>query len=401
MLVVACSVWGEPGRLERWRATLNGLEGVALAHNDNLLCLDELRELDPREAGGVAYMLANGAGKRRGQPYGGVRPRLTWRLLFLSSGEMSLEHHMADIGKRTYAGQDVRLADVPADAGQGMGLFEELHGMARPQQCADTLRRAVHEHYGHAGRAFLTALVGDLAGNLATLTTVRTAFVETQVPAGASGQVSRVAARFALIGAAGELATAAGITGWATGDATVAAARCFKDWLSARGTSGSADEDRALRQVRLFFERYGEARFTPWTLGKGDICARCSGRGTVEYTYRQGECFDCHGKGTIGEEPIRPVYERAGFRRATDDGRTEFYVFPEVFRTDIAAGFDSTMVARLLGTHGFLRPDPAGRWQRSESLPRMGQKRVYVVTAAILSEGPASETAPHKHPESC
>jgi putative DNA primase/helicase len=42
-LLVAASVWGEPGRLEHWRATANGLEGVASYHNDNLLLLDELK----------------------------------------------------------------------------------------------------------------------------------------------------------------------------------------------------------------------------------------------------------------------------------------------------------------------------------------------------------------------
>jgi uncharacterized protein (DUF927 family) len=127
-LLVAVTVWGEPGRLERWRSTANALEGVALAHNHNLLCLDELKEVDPRDAGGVAYMLANGTGERRGQAHGGTRPRLTWRLLFLSTGEMSLEQHMAETGQRIYAGQEVRLVDVPADAGAGYGLFEDLHG---------------------------------------------------------------------------------------------------------------------------------------------------------------------------------------------------------------------------------------------------------------------------------
>ena len=52
--LVGASVWGEPGRMERWRATANGLEGVAAAHNDNLLLLDELKEMDPKEAGAVA-----------------------------------------------------------------------------------------------------------------------------------------------------------------------------------------------------------------------------------------------------------------------------------------------------------------------------------------------------------
>jgi putative DNA primase/helicase len=63
-LIVAGSVWGggEPGGYVRsWRATANGLEGVALAHCDALLCLDELSQVPAREAGEVAYMLGNGS----------------------------------------------------------------------------------------------------------------------------------------------------------------------------------------------------------------------------------------------------------------------------------------------------------------------------------------------------
>ncbi|MEO5347130.1 MAG: DUF927 domain-containing protein, partial [Magnetococcus sp. YQC-9] len=33
-LAAAVSVWGGPGRLQRWRATSNGLEGLAALHND-------------------------------------------------------------------------------------------------------------------------------------------------------------------------------------------------------------------------------------------------------------------------------------------------------------------------------------------------------------------------------
>ena len=39
------------------------------------------------------------------------------------------------------------------------------------------------------------------------------------VPEGASGQVERVAARFALVAVAGELATSASLTGWPEGEA--------------------------------------------------------------------------------------------------------------------------------------------------------------------------------------
>ena len=56
---------GGLGYCRTWRSTANGLEAVAELHNDSLLVVDELSELDPREAGDTAYMLSNGAGKAR------------------------------------------------------------------------------------------------------------------------------------------------------------------------------------------------------------------------------------------------------------------------------------------------------------------------------------------------
>ena len=51
-LNVAASVWGNPKRYPRlWRATANGLEGLAALHNDGLLILDELSQADPSAAG--------------------------------------------------------------------------------------------------------------------------------------------------------------------------------------------------------------------------------------------------------------------------------------------------------------------------------------------------------------
>ncbi len=45
VLRVASSVWGGFDYLQSWRATSNGLEGIAAAHNDSLLCLDEIGEI--------------------------------------------------------------------------------------------------------------------------------------------------------------------------------------------------------------------------------------------------------------------------------------------------------------------------------------------------------------------
>ena len=63
-LRVAASVYGGPDYITTWRATDNGLEGTAAAHNDTLLIMDEMGQVSPNIVGDVVYMLANGEGKR-------------------------------------------------------------------------------------------------------------------------------------------------------------------------------------------------------------------------------------------------------------------------------------------------------------------------------------------------
>jgi len=382
-LQVGASVWGEPTRIESWRATCNALEGVAALHNDNVLLLDELKEIDPREAGGAAYLLANGSGKRRGRPQGGTRPRLTWRTLFLSTGEISLAQHVEAAGLRVHAGQEVRLIDLPADAGGKHGLFEDLHGYASGQVFADEMRGRVQQAYGTAGRAFLEKMVEDRPRAIDEVRVILDAFLA-HVPLTATGQVRRVASKFGLIGAAGELATAWGITGWDEGVALAAAVRCFNDWLRQRGVLTNADEDRALRQVRLFFEKYGEARFHPWDTPEVQVCKRCHGSGT----YATGTCYECDGtgNGTANGTDARPIHDRAGFRKATKEDQTEFFTMPEVFEKEIAKGYDPAWLAKLLVQRGWVKPDAQGKSTRVERLPGIGNKRCFRFLPSILAD---------------
>ena len=146
---MAGSAWGggeSGGYVRSWRATANGLEGVALGHCDALLCLDELAQIAAREAGEVAYMLANGSGKSRSARDGSARRAARWRLLFLSSGEIGLCDKVAEDGrgKRLSAGQQVRVVDIPADPGAGLGLFEELHSFSSAEVLATHLRTVNH-----------------------------------------------------------------------------------------------------------------------------------------------------------------------------------------------------------------------------------------------------------------
>ena len=94
--LLAASVWGKgtekdpDSYMQKWRATSNGLEYQGEQHNDSTLILDELGQVDAGDAGNAAYMLADGMGKTRGKGAGGLRPKSTWRLLFLSSRELTL-----------------------------------------------------------------------------------------------------------------------------------------------------------------------------------------------------------------------------------------------------------------------------------------------------------------------
>jgi putative DNA primase/helicase len=169
--LVAGSVWGgSDGPLgfgHSWRTTSNRLESTAEMHSDALLVLDELSQVDGREAGQVVYMLFNGVGKGRSARDGSAQRTRQWRVLLLSSGEISLADKMAEVGRRSQTGQEVRLVDISADAGKGLGAFEELHGAESPGAFVEQLQKAARQFYGTPAREFLEMLTQQHAASLA------------------------------------------------------------------------------------------------------------------------------------------------------------------------------------------------------------------------------------------
>ena len=119
------------------------------------------------------------------------------------------------------------MADIPADAGAGMGAFENLHDHAGGAAFAKHITHQAQAVYGAAGRAWLQWLCANADTLKATIRNASAALAAQLIPEAASGQVERVGARFALVGAAGELATAAGLTGWPVGESDRAARACF------------------------------------------------------------------------------------------------------------------------------------------------------------------------------
>ncbi|MDO9633139.1 MAG: DUF927 domain-containing protein, partial [Humidesulfovibrio sp.] len=263
-LLVAGSVCGggPGGFIKQWRATDNGLESIAAAHCDALLCLDEMGQAGAKVVSEVAYMLANGQGKGRASRDGQARKVQTWRLLFLSTGEMTLAEKVTEDGKgRTRAGQAVRVVDIPSDAGAGLGLFETLHGRASADLFARQLKEASTNSYGTPLRAFLKDLVANRDMLTRQAQEIMRSFESANCPEGADGQVQRVCGRFALVAAAGELGATLGVLPWPAGEASKAVATCFRAWIEQRGGTGPAEMTAGLEQVRRFFQAHGAARF--------------------------------------------------------------------------------------------------------------------------------------------
>ena len=365
-LRVAASVLGGAEYLQRWRATDNGLEALAAQHSDCLLVLDELSQVDPKAAGEVAYMLANGAGKARANRTGTLRDIASWRLLFLSSGEAGLAEHMAIANRKPKAGMEVRLLDIPADAGQGLGLFDTLHDHASGAAFSKAITEAAFKYYGTAALVFIAKTVEHLDKLPGMVKKAQRSFIDKHLADDAGGQAHRAALRFALIGAAGEIATAWKITGWQLGEAMAAAETCFAAWLAQRGGAGNQEAAAMLAQVRQFFELHGDARFTDWERAGDDHAPKTVNRAGFR-KYREAT-----------DESGQPIYADGDSAK-----EAEFYCLPEVFRQEVCKGHDYKAVARLLADQGYLMKDGANL-TRKERLPVMGLTRCYRITPKLL-----------------
>ena len=271
------------------------------------------------------------------------------------------------------------MADVPADAGQGLGLFNVLHELASGAALSMHLGKACEAHHGTAGRAWLQWLVEHVD----TLRDACRAGIEQHaqdwIPEAASGQVQRVGRRFALLAVAGELATEAGITGWPQGEAARGVRACFNAWLASRGGIGDAEVSNMLTQVQRLLEERGASCFA-WMNRVGDDRAP---NPTERWGFRR--LVDKKGK------PINRVDDGDAYGRAVDflddDGtEVEYFVLVEAFRNKLCEGFDPVTVARLLVKRGHLVPESERRLDRKEYIKGQGYARVYRIKASILAD---------------
>jgi len=337
----AASVWGHGARFPlKWNATANGLEGISALRNDCLLALDELGQADPSYVGDVVYSVADGIGKQRAGRSSAARRVRRWRVMLLSSGEVTLETKMAEAGKRIRAGQEVRLVTI--SAGRAFGAWDNLHDYASGAALSDALKKASGTHYGHAGPEFVRTLIesGDAERLPAMLDAIRAHFPAT------AGQAARVAERFAIVALALELAVDMGLLPMATGEGTASMAELYEDWQAGR-SEGPSEDQQILRAIVDFIDRHGGSRFQSV---KADA---------AETRDRAGYWDEL----PSGERLF--LFTRGGLEEATN-------------------GFDLSRVVRALDSVGAIAKKEPGKQQHRKRLPDGRNLRLYWINPARL-----------------
>ncbi|MEI7245141.1 DUF927 domain-containing protein [Pectobacterium carotovorum] len=334
---VSASLYGNPDLLRlTWYGTALGLANEAAAHNDGLMPLDEVGQgADPVSVAQAAYALFNGVGKLQGAKEGGNRDLKRWRTVAISTGEMDLETFIASVGRKTKAGQLVRLLNIPLS--KAMRFHEHNNG----KQHADALKDAYQQHYGAAGREWIKYLADHPQQ---AIEAVRAAEMRWRglIPSDYGEQVHRVAARFAVMEAALSLGKV--ITGWDEQTSRDAIQHSFNAWVREFGT-GNKEHQQIIEQCEAFLNACGLSRFAPLPYDRTSL----------------------------------PIRDLAGYRERGkhDDSQMVFYTFPAAFEGEIAKGFNAKQFAEILRGAGMLTPPTSGRGYQRKS-PRIDGRQINV-----------------------
>jgi putative DNA primase/helicase len=328
-----------------WRSTSNALEGKAAEFNHMLLPLDELNQADPQTVGASAYMLGNGQGKNRmSKTLSTVKPK-TWELLFLSTGEVSMTDYLRQAKTPAKGGMEARMPSIPADAGKGYGVFENLQGYQSSDEFVAALETAIRQHQGTAQDAYLTKLVE--ARKVEGFD--RELRARVQAIAGKLSQqfqdtaISRVAIRFALVQVGLELAHSFNLLPLAIEQCGWAVKQMFAAWVDIRGGAGSIEIKEACNRIEHLFVSNQH----------GDRVA------------------DTH-------NPVN-VRNLLAYRHIDDlTKEAEFWVPPAIFDKELADSVDRKGLIKELQVRGWLKPSLDERPTLRRRLEINKQQRFFV-----------------------
>lgn len=337
----AASVWGDAQRSKgSWNGTALGLALMSESANDRLLYLDEIGSGDARKIGPAIYQMLNGLSKAQGARDGGTIASRSWVLSLVSTGEVAMSQFLAEGGLTPRGGQEIRLLDVPADAGAHRA-FDCLHEFETAGEFSDALTAATREHCGTLGREFVEWLLPRWSDAREWIGRERARMVA-MIPDGAAPPVRRATRKFGMLSAAAALASRAGLTGWTADEARAAVDEIWNRWLTVFGTE-DRDDARLAEQVEGLIDQHEHSRFVRLPLS----------------------------------EVMPAVHNALGFIRADADGKITVFVPPSTFKGVFVVGYDLKHACHVLHKLGILlRPKGRNAWTKNGG---RGIGQVYVL----------------------
>jgi uncharacterized protein (DUF927 family) len=343
---IAASPWGcaaDPNDapslsfVRRWNLTGNGLEGLAEAHSDLPLVLDELGASTASDIRPMVYSIAGGQGKTAMSSDRKLKEPRAWRTIGISTGEGSLSARMAESGAvkggLVHRAIDIEVSDIAAETPK-----------AQRGSVVESIKSACARHYGTAG----PVLVETIAREFGTASAAR-AYLKREIASimqeisipGLPQEVDRALKRFALICAAGEFAARHGLIPCEPAAVRGAVKAAARAWLEA---NADTDDLRIVASVRAFIHRHA-ARFQSMN------------------------------------DTGRIVPDRVGFVDYTEG---EWMLFPAGLQ-EAAPGNDLVTIARALKAAGHLRTDKEERLTARVSVEG-NRPRLYVVTRSLMTD---------------
>lgn len=278
-----------------------------------------------------------------------------WGRQIAVTNPLGVEHIMSmpDAALEARSRQEVRLIDIAADT-RMHGAFDELHDCADGAAFVKLVSERAASAFGTAGPTFIRFLLENSGEVVGVVHNDMNKFREqSRIRLGnlTEGHISRVVDWFALLYAAGRLATHAGITGWQDEVVLTSILEVLSEWLDARPSGNVSGDQAAIDRTRDYLKTHGSA-FTE--LG-GDLAA----------------------------------IDLIGWK---DE---ELFYIPKSTWARIHEGSDAAVAARALERSGFLLRGEGENLARKAPREISWRPRVYTVKASILEvaepEGTQSE----------
>lgn len=186
--------------------------------------------------------------------------------------------------------------------------------------------------------------------------------METLIDPNDDPQVQRAAERFALVAAAGQLASDWGVIPVCHQQILLSVTSCYQGWKDHRGGGESEEKRQALRHLKHFFEAHGPSRFE--RLLRGGVAEDSPDERADEY----------------------PVRDRCGYRVKQEDDAWLYYVLPGAWEEVICADHSPQLTAKVADEAGaLLKGGEAQRLQKKVRLPDFPNSvRVYAIRPDLL-----------------